>query len=397
MSTARVIETVLPPSRRWIILAAGTFAQLSTSCLIFGLPVLVPALQREEGISLFSATVLTSSPILGLLLAYLVWGSIIDRFDEKWPMVIGSFLCGSIVVASSLTLDGPPLAVALVLAGGLGASAGVGSGRAVVRWFNPDERGLAMGLRLLSQPAGTAIAAAAVLPIADWAGPSHAMLLPALLCIIGSAAIAICVPAPPHEERDAQQSSPGSPYKGNLFLVRLHVGSALLVVPQFALTTFMLVYLVHDLHWPAVRAGLFVAVAQGVGAFARVVTGTVSDRLGQRLGLMRAMALLITLLMAAVAAVTQTDSTVIVWLFAIASVLTVAVAVLGQIAAAESAGRRWQGRVIAAHSGASTAAALVTGPALSLVVSGTGFPVAFGVSSLVALVAVVITPARRKQ
>ncbi len=73
----------------------------------------------------------------------------------------------------------------------LGASANAASGRAVVGWFGPGERGLALGMRHMATPAGGAVAAA-LLPLAVAAGGLDAALL-ALAggCLAGSVAAAI--------------------------------------------------------------------------------------------------------------------------------------------------------------------------------------------------------------
>ena len=52
-------------ARRWTILAVGTFAQAATSSFLYGIPMLVPALRRQDGLSLFAASLLVSAPIVG--------------------------------------------------------------------------------------------------------------------------------------------------------------------------------------------------------------------------------------------------------------------------------------------------------------------------------------------
>ena len=57
----------------------------------------------------------------------------------------------------------------------------------------------------------------------------------------------------------------GSPYRGPA-LWRIHAASALLVVPQFTVATFALVFLVTARGWPAPVAGPVLAVAATAGA-----------------------------------------------------------------------------------------------------------------------------------
>lgn len=51
--------------RRWAILAVGTFAQAATCSFLYGMPMLVPALRTDEGVSLLRASVLVTAPIVG--------------------------------------------------------------------------------------------------------------------------------------------------------------------------------------------------------------------------------------------------------------------------------------------------------------------------------------------
>src|SRR6218665_3838858 len=69
-----------------------------------------------------------------------------------------------------------------------------------------------------------------------------------------------------------------NPYRRSRFLLRIHAVSVLLVVPQFALSIFGLVWLIADLGCPVVTAGIIVAAAQILGAVGRIGVGVMSDR-----------------------------------------------------------------------------------------------------------------------
>ena len=62
---------------------------------------------------------------------------------------------------------------------------------------------------------------------------------------------------------------------------RIHGVSVLLVVPQFLVWTFALVWLVSDRGWSAAAAGSLVAGAQVAGALGRIAAGQLSDVVGQ--------------------------------------------------------------------------------------------------------------------
>ncbi|WP_439646574.1 MFS transporter, partial [Mycobacterium kyorinense] len=66
-------------------------------------------------------------------------------------------------------------------------------------------------------------------------------------------------------------------------LRRIHLVSALLMVPQSVTVTFMLVWLIIDHHWSTPTASALVTVAQLIGALGRVAVGRWSDHVDSRL------------------------------------------------------------------------------------------------------------------
>ena len=76
------------------------------------------------------------------------------------------------VAAAAFTTEYVPLVLLLVFAGGAGASVNAASGRAVMSWFEPSQRGLALGIRQTALPLGGAAAAPGV--AADRGGRGHA-------------------------------------------------------------------------------------------------------------------------------------------------------------------------------------------------------------------------------
>src|SRR5699024_10003077 len=86
----------------------------------------------------------------------------------------------------------------------------------------------------------------------------------------------------------ARPSSVFNPYRDDSFLWRIHAVSALLVTPQFAFSTYGLVWLIAVQGIGASAAGAIVAAAQIVGALGRMVVGGLPDRTGSRRDRLRA-------------------------------------------------------------------------------------------------------------
>ena len=128
------------------MLAAGTLSQTSFSAITFGLAVMAPVLRDEFDLSLGQIGVVLSAAWLGSTLTLLPWGLAADRFGERVVLALGLFGAARLPRGSGLCADVPRrLYVLLAFAGAAGASVNSASGRAVMLWFAPSERGLALG------------------------------------------------------------------------------------------------------------------------------------------------------------------------------------------------------------------------------------------------------------
>src|SRR3954454_17585311 len=103
-------------SRRWTILAVGTFAQAATCCFLYGIPMLVPAF-RESGVSLFAASLLVSAPVAGLLLTLILWGAAADRYGERVVIVSGVGVAAGLLAVAAAVPGIAALGIVLALAG----------------------------------------------------------------------------------------------------------------------------------------------------------------------------------------------------------------------------------------------------------------------------------------
>src|SRR5699024_5462410 len=90
--------------------------------------------------------------------------------------------------AAVAVVDSPVRMVIIIAASGAAAaSLNSATGRVVMGWFPRHRRGLAMGIRQLSQPAGTGIAAVPVPPVAAAGG------LPAFLWFVAAVTGALAI------------------------------------------------------------------------------------------------------------------------------------------------------------------------------------------------------------
>ncbi len=386
---------VMPNRRRWTILAVGTLAQAATCSFLYGIPMLVPALRSQQHLSLLGSSLLVSAPIVGLLLTLVAWGAAADRFGERIVIAVGVGTAAVLLGATPLAAGPAALGALLALAGAAGASVNAASGRVVMGWFPVHERGLAMGARQTAQPLGVAIAALVLPALADAHGVGAALLFPAALCALAAVAVLALVRDPARPIRPAVRAS--SPYRGSWHLGRVHLASSLLVVPQFAVATFTLVYLVGQRHWDPATAGRMIFGFQVAGAAGRVASGVWSDRVRSRLRPMRQLAMISAALMMALALGAALHTGAILVAFALGAVVTVADNGLGYTAVAELAGVEWSGRALGLQNTVQNLAAVATAPLLAVVIGNSRYSLGFAVVAVAALVAIPVTPVQAKR
>jgi MFS family permease len=210
---------------------------------------------------------------------------------------------------------------------------------------------------------------------------------------VASALVIANPPRPPRTDAAAT----ANPYRSSSYLWRVHGVSALLVVPQFTLSTFGLVWMTVALGVAAPVAGLLVSAAQFVGALGRIVIGQASDRVGSRVGPLRWVALAGVVAMAVLALLAEFGAPVAVAacvVYVVATTVSVADNGLAFTSVAEVAGPFWSGRALGAQNTGQFAAASAVGPAMGAIIGLAGYPVAFVVAAAAAAIAVPFVPSR---
>jgi sugar phosphate permease len=380
--------------RRWVVLAVGTFAQTSACAFVFGVPFLVPDLRDQLGLSLAAAGTYVAAPTAGLLATLILWGAAADRFGERKVMASGLLLAALAVGVVALVpgLDHAAVLALFALGGASAASVFAASGRMIMGWFARTERGLAMGIRQTSQPLGVAVAGLVLPGLAQRTGVFGAMVVPAALCLLAGLLVIAAAPDPVRPPRAAGADT-GSPYRTTV-LWRVHAASAMLVVPQFAISAFGTEYLVRQQGWSTTAAGAFVAVIQIAGAVGRIGTGVWSDRVGSRLRPMRQLAVGAALVLLAFALGDAVAPWLAVAALVVGGVVTVADNGLAFTAVAEIAGPAWSGRALGVQNTGQNIVSSLTPVALGALVGAAGYAVGFAVAALAPIAAIGLTPVR---
>jgi MFS family permease len=401
-----VSESPIPARPRgahpWAMLAVAVYAQASTTVVVSTPAFLIPLLHTREGMSLAQAGLLAAAPNLGLVLTLVAWGAAADRWGERRVLVLGQLLTVLAVLGAMVVQGYVALGIALVVAGMGAASTNAASGRVVIGWFPKERRGLAMGIRQACQPLGVAVAALAVPPLVATGAVLPALILGGALVLVACAACAVVIVDPPRPERVRVEGVSDNPYRHGM-LWRIHAVSVLLVVPQYALSTFGLVWMVASLGFSSLAAGLVVSGAQFLGALGRVAVGVLSDRVGSRVRPLRwvAVAGIVALLATAGAGALGPDA--LGWgiaaagAYVLASCISVADNGLAFTSVAEVAGPFWSGRALGAQNTGQFLGAAAVGPVVGALIGVAGFAGAFALVAIAPLAAVPLIPSVRQE
>jgi sugar phosphate permease len=387
MTTARA-----GTARAWTMLGLGVGAQASGTIFASTPAFLIPLLHTHRGLSLAQAGALAATPNIGLVLTLVAWGALTDKVGERWVIVSG--LAGVTAAAGAATLvhGYVPLGICFFLGGMASGSTSAASGRVVVGWFPKERRGLAMGVRQMSQPLGVTVAALTIPGIASSSGIAAALILPACVNGIFAVLCAAGIRNPPRPARAAGAAPPANPYRAGDFLWRIHLVSILLVVPQFTLSTFGLVWLTTDLDWSASWAGVLIAASQFVGALGRIAVGVASDRVASRVTPLRWVAVSGVVVMLTLAITAGAGWEVAALAFVVATTVSVADNGLSFTAVAEAAGPAWSGRALGVQNTGQFLAAAAVAPAVGAIAGLVGFPAAFAIVAALPAASIPLVP-----
>ncbi|GLK16214.1 hypothetical protein GCM10017602_06960 [Herbiconiux flava] len=423
------------------MLGLGLAGQSAGTFLVSAPAFLIPYLHVEQGVALTTAGWLAAAPTIGMVLTLVAWGALADRLGERGVIAGGLALTAVFAALAAWAASAPGaleapglLVLFLVLGGAASASTNSASGRVVVGWFSRERRGLAMGIRQMAQPLGTAVAALVVPPLAATAGFGAPLALAAVATALLAVGCALGIrnpprpaPAPATAAVPAAAATPASgpattaaaapaaaapaalapaalavgreksanPYRRDRFLVRIHAVSVLLVLPQFTLSTFGLLWLVAGLGVEPLAAGLVVSVSQFVGAGGRIAIGALSDRVGSRVRVLRAVCVAGISLLAAMAVLGGLQLTVAAAIvFVLATTVSVADNGLAFTSVAEAAGPAWAGRALGVQNTGQFLAASAVGPGVGALIALVGYPLAFALVALAPLAALPLVPRR---
>lgn len=345
--------------------------------------MLAPALRERYSLSLTEIGVVLAAEWVGLTFAMIPWGFAVDRFGERWTLTIGLGGCSACLAGAAFAPSFSWLLVLLGLGGVTGASVQSGSGRAVMRWFAADERGLALGIRQTAVPVGGAVAAL-VLP--HLGGPRGGFLFLSGFVALGAVGGAVVLRRAGSDALDLDDV--GSAFRdGRLWLV-CGVGG-LYVTAQVSLMGFAVLFLHDDRGFSPGAAAAVLAVSQLLAGALRIAAGRWSDLVGSRLRPLRLSGIAMAVALVAVALLATAADPVVAVVVAGATAVSMAWNGIAFTYAAELGGRRG-GAAIGLQQTVLAGVGVVAPIAFAALVSASSWRVAFAVSALAPVAGVVL-------
>ena len=367
------------PARRyrWTILSAGVVAQAANSAILLGLPAIAPALRQHYGLTLTQVGVVLAAMNFGSVGTLLLWGIVADRIGERAVIALGQVGAATGLVWAGRAPSFASLVAALSVTGAVGAGVNAASGRAVMAWFDEEERGFALGIRQMAVPLGGAVAAIA-LPLLN----AHISLRAAfdgLATGCGMAAIVGAILL--RTERADDHSLVARPLRDPR-VWRICIASTFYATTQLSLIGFFVLFL-HD------RRGVSTAVAAGglaatqvLGGVARVVLGRLSDRLRLRIVLLRWIALCLAVTVGLTTALLDASPWIVIPALVLAGTFALSWNGLSFTATAEAAGRARSGAAIGLQQTFLSAGSIVAPIAFAAVVHHWSWRSAFVLAAL---------------
>jgi MFS family permease len=366
---------------RWTVLSAGVTAQAAYAATGLGLPAIAPEIRSDFDLTLTQTGVVLGAGFLGSLATLLLWGIVADLVGERVVIGVGLAASAAALVWAAYASSYAELVVALAVAGGLGAGVNSASGRAVMAWFDEDERGLALGIRQMAVPLGGAIGAVALPLLEEHISLRAAFDGLAVACLLGAVVAFALIRVEPAEDHSVLARPLRDP---RVWLIC--IGSTFFVTTQLSLLGFFVLFL-HDHRGVSTAvAAASLAVTQVFGGIVRIVVGRWSDRLRARIVPLRRLALGMAATVAVTTALADASPWIVLPALVVAATFGLSWNGLSFAATAEAAGRARSGAAIGLQQTFLAAGGLVAPIAFAAAVHHTSWRAAFALAAVSPLI-----------
>jgi sugar phosphate permease len=347
-----------------------------------GIAVLAPQIRADLGLTLGETGLVLAAFGIGTTSTLILWGLLADRYGERATLTLGLAATAAAMSAAVFTQGFGWLVALLAAAGAFSSAAVAAGGRAIMQWFPVRERGLALGIRQASVPAGGLVAALA-LPGLAHLGLRWAFSSLALLCLACSAVGARFLrDSGPRAAALAPRQAFNVPA-----LWTISFSTALLVVGQVATLSFIVLFLHSARNFSISSAASVYAGTLVLGIGLRVLAGHWSDRIGSRVVPIRRIALGVASTLFLVGVLASMPAWIVVLTLLIAGAVGNSWAGLPVVLAAERAGPSSSGVAIGLQQTAAGVGSIIGPIGFANLVAATSWRMGFLIASAFPLMA----------
>ena len=275
-------HTAHPTESRYEILGLFTVSMIAASLVVVAIGTLLPYVSQAFPSERAHVGLLVTAFFFGSTLMTAISGAATDRFGDKAVLIACGIVMGVALIVCAAVPSFIWVAVWLIIYGmGFAAINPVGS-HAILFFFKPEERGLAMGVRQMGTPLGGVAGAIIISTAAEYFGYRGALAVTGILVLVVTLGAAALYREPPQLF--------GEPVKAGILLkdllligreprlLLITLTCVILFAAQVALMAFFPWTLVNEVHVSAGFAALVFVVAQFAAAAGRLIWGWLSDR-----------------------------------------------------------------------------------------------------------------------
>ncbi|HYL91395.1 MAG TPA: MFS transporter [Burkholderiales bacterium] len=280
-------ESAQPESAyAWMRLAASLVLMTLGGVAMYGVMVVLPAIQAEFGVTRAEASLPYTLTMIGFGFGGILMGALADRFGVMVPLILGSVMLGTGLILAGLSGSVMQFALAHSILGGLlGCSATFAPLVADTSlWFN-KRRGIAVAIAISGNYVAGAIWPPVLQHFFDHAGWRATYIGVGIFCIALMLPLAVILrKRPPALTLDAavphaQTRALPAGLSPKALLVLLSIAGVACCVAMSMPQVHMVAYC-SDLGYGAQRGAEIVSLMLGSGIISRLAFGFVSDRIG---------------------------------------------------------------------------------------------------------------------
>jgi MFS family permease len=271
-------------SYKWIVLLLATGTQASATLVTYGIGPLAFFWKQMYHLTQMETGILLSAVNIGPLFFMLFIGRLLDRYNERLLIGLGSILLGLSILAVNTVGGFIGLLFILSMVGIFYSTAQPGGSKVIMKWFPKKLRGLAMGIRQAGIPIGGAMAGAIIPVVSIKYGWPSAIYVLSSLCIIGGLLFFIFYKEPSLHEAPSLAEQQVKSFRKQLqeimknkALYPVFFTGICMVSLQMVIVGHLTIFLTNSESLSPTLAGQIFSVSLFLGMLGRIILALISD------------------------------------------------------------------------------------------------------------------------